>query len=363
MGGHAGRLGAMVKTGSGSPEARDQKAMEDDSAKNGPLVCLYEDRPSQVSGVKILIITLSVHCPTWPIRLHFPDVSPAFRSWLAGYPQVQLYETGFSSSGSYNVKPSVLSEGLASGAKQCLWIDNDVLVRGNLDFITALPEEEIVVSQDPWEYGDGSTHRCKTWGMKAGRSLPGPLNSSVVRVSQVHTELLSAWIDMVASPSYLAEQARPVSQRNPHQLGDQDALSALLASERFAEVPVYRLRHASEILQHHGAGAYGPLQRMSNVAHGMPPLIHAMGTVKPWMMKEQPKLFASPRDYYERAYLELSPYVHFARQYRSQIQEDAAWLDIHTLAGRLGTCAALNRPAMKGLLQASIHRALHHTAS
>jgi hypothetical protein len=87
-------------------------------------------------------------------------------------------------------------------------------------------------------------------------------------------------------------------------------------------------------------------------------LIHAMGTIKPWKMPERPGLFRSPRDYYERTYLELSPYVHLARQYRSELGEEAGWLDIRTLAGRVGTLAAFNQPALKGIVQATLHRAL-----
>jgi hypothetical protein len=118
--------------------------------------------------------------------------------------------------------------------------------------------------------------------------------------------------------------------------------------------------HSTEILQHHGAGAYGPKQRWSNLIHGMPPLIHAMGTVKPWKMPERPGLLDSPRDYYERTYLELSPYAHFARQYRFLLNEEAGWLDVRTFAGVVGTLAAFNWPALKGLVQATLHRARRH---
>jgi hypothetical protein len=142
-------------------------------------------------------------------------------------------------------------------------------------------------------------------------------------------------------------------------LGDQDALSALLASKEFSSIPVRRLMHSIEILQHHGAGAYGPVQRWTNMIHGMPPLIHAMGSVKPWKMPERPGLLASPRDYYERTYLELSPYAHFARQYRFLLNEETRWLDVRTLTGMLGTLAAFNWPALKGLVQATLHRVRH----
>jgi hypothetical protein len=323
-----------------------------------PLVCLYEDRPFQVPGVKVLLLTLDRYCPAWPIRLRFPGISDSFRAWLKRFPQVRLLEEKLPSWGSFNVKPSVLLDALASGAETCLWLDTDILVNGSLDFIAAAPAEAIVVTQDPWEYEDGSTHRCASWGLTAGRSLPGPINSSVVRVGRQHEGFLRAWQQVLSTPSYLAEQAKPVDKRDRHILSDQDGLSAVLASQEFATIPVIRLRHATQILQHHGAGAYGLAQRWSNLTHGMPPLIHAMGSVKPWRMPERPGLFRSPRDYYERTYLELSPYVHFARQYRTLLDEESDWLNIRTVSGKLGSLTAFNRPELKGSIQASIHRAL-----
>src|SRR3974390_2263418 len=150
------------------------------------LVCLYEDRPTQVAGLKILILSLERYCPTWPIRLRCPGITDSFRTWLRRFPQVALHEEPLSSSGSYNVKPSVLLDGLASGADTCLWLDTDVFVNGSLEFLATIPNETIVVTQDPWEYPDGSTHRCSTWGLDAARSLPGPLNSATVRVTSQH---------------------------------------------------------------------------------------------------------------------------------------------------------------------------------
>ena len=327
-------------------------------SKKSTLVCLYEDRPYQIPGLKILLLTLNRYCPCWPIRLRFPSIPDSLRSWLQRFSQVILFEEELASRGSFNVKPSVLTDALASGASSCLWLDTDVLINGNLDFLTRESPESIVVTQDPWQYENGSTHRAGTWGLKPGRSLPGPLNSSVVRVTRHHEELLYDWQKMLCTGAYLAEQAKPVDFRDRHMLSDQDGLSALLASEKFARIPVVKLKHATQILQHHGAGAYGPLQRCSHLMTGMPSLIHAMGTTKPWNMPAHPAIIRESRAYYERVYLELSPYVHFARQYRNNMAEQADWLNVRTLPGRVGSLVALNRPALKGIVQASLHCAI-----
>jgi hypothetical protein len=332
--------------------------MEAPQSSGPTLVCLYEDRPYQIAGLKILLLSLERYCSYWPIRLRFPDIPKSFRAWLQRFSQVRLHEERLPSSGSYDVKPSVLLDGLASGADTCLWLDTDILVNRNLDFVTSMQPDTIVATQDPWEYPDGSTHRCATWNLIEGRSLPGPLNSSVIRVSKQHEVLLDAWRQVLLTEAYVAEQAKPVARRNQHLLSDQDAFSALLASQEFASIPVVRLLHSGEILQHHGAGAYRLRHRWSNLKQGMPPLIHAMGSVKPWRMPDRPSLFSSSRDYYERTYLELSPYVHYARQYRSLLDEDACWLDTQTLPGRVGSIMALNRPQLKGVMQAAVHRVL-----
>jgi hypothetical protein len=271
---------------------------------------------------------------------------------------LELVEERLPRSGSYDVKPAVLLDGLKTGAGECLWLDTDVVVNGSLNFIAEASTETVVATQDPWEYADGSTHRCKSWGLVEGRSLPGPLNTAVVRITDRQTSLLQAWHSLLSTESYLAEQAKPIRQRSQHILGDQDGFSALLASKEFAGVQVRRLRHASEILQHHGPGAYGPTQRWETLKKGLPPLVHAMGSVKPWKMPVKPSLMRQPRDYYERVYLELSPYVHLARQYREQLQEETEWLNVRTSAGRVGTTLGLNQPALKGALQATVHRTI-----
>jgi hypothetical protein len=319
------------------------------------LVCLYEDRPQQVPGLKLLILSLHRYCPSWPVRVRFPGIREDLRSWLSSYPNVLVLDERLPVSGSYDVKPSVLLDGL-SVSTDCLWLDTDILVNGSLNFLSRDAPEVVVVSQDPWEYALGSTNRCAAWDLPVGRNLDGPLNSAVVRVSIQHETLLHAWQNILLKKAYLREQEKPAKDRDHHMLSDQDALSALLASADFKDIAVRRLSHGSEILQHHGAGAYGLRQRWQNLTDGLPPLLHAMGSVKPWQATSHPRFLTNPRDYYERNYLELSPYLHVAREYRSLIGDETSWMDIQTLTGKLGSLTALNHPSLKGLFQATVHR-------
>ncbi|OUC11641.1 MAG: hypothetical protein B0A82_25880 [Alkalinema sp. CACIAM 70d] len=320
------------------------------------LVCLYEDRPQQIPGIKLTILSLTKHHPHLPISLICPIIDTQFHHWLSKYPQVSLRTDRPSGAGSYNVKPTVLIAGLQSGAEECIWLDTDVLVNHSiLDLVTA-PPETIIVTQDPWETASGSSYRAGSWGFVVGRDLPGSLNSSVIRVTHQHQALLQHWLELTQQPEYLAAQKQPAHQRPSHLLSDQDLLSALLASQDYAHFPVKRLFHGRDILQHHGAGAYTLKERSQTIFNKLPPFLHAMGSVKPWQVNEHPSPFTNFRQYYERVYLELSPYVHVARQYRQLMEEPTPWMDVQTLAGKLSTLLWLNQPSLKGITQASLHR-------
>jgi len=184
------------------------------------------------------------------------------------------------------------------------------------------------------------------------------LNSSVVRVTSFHTRLLNEWCDILQTEGYLAEQNKAARNRNQHMLGDQDGLSALMATLSFANVPLRRLVHSDEILQHQGPSAYAWRHRQRNLTNGLPPLLHAMGTVKPWRIDNHPSCWKNARNYYERIYLELSPYVYVARQYASALDEPTDWMTVQTLPGRISSTVA-RAPCMAGLSQAMIHRVLH----
>jgi hypothetical protein len=190
------------------------------------------------------------------------------------------------------------------------------------------------------------------------------MNSAALRVSQCHIPLLRAWADILKTDAYLAEQAKPVEVRNPMMLGDQDVISALLASSGFATIPLRVLQHPTEILQHHGPGAFGVRQRLRVLRTGLPPLLHAMGSVKPWNMAFEPTPRVDFRGYYERLYLESSPYVSVARQYREALQENGPhWLELQSTLSKMSMLLTANNPVLSGALQAAIHQARHALAS
>ncbi len=334
------------------------------------LICIYEDRPKQMVGVKLLILSLTKHCPNLRISLISPKVEPQFRQWLTSYPQVELQEKKLTGSGSYNIKPAVLLDNLKRGEEECVWIDTDIIINGDITPLLEESAETVIVTQDPWEYPSGSTYRAQTWKLEVGRDLPGAFNSSVVRVTHYHIALMEAWLKLTQDPEYLRQQTMPARLRNGNMLSDQDIISALLASKNFSHFPVKRLQHPQEILQHHGAGAYGFSERLITLTNGLPPFIHAMGTIKPWQIVDEEvmikklelahksRLLQILRIYYEQFYIELSPYVHLAQQYRETMEEPDSWLVNHSPAVSLSMLLSGNHPSLKGAIQASVHQML-----
>src|SRR5262249_5971923 len=71
----------------------------------------------------------------------------------------------------------------------------------------------------------------------------------------------------------------------PHARG-QDALTALLASQEYANVPLKILKRGKDIIQYFGSHGYTISERLSNVVFGAPTFIHSQGP-KPWIQDWQ----------------------------------------------------------------------------
>ena len=107
-----------------------------------------------------------------------------------------------------------------------------------------------------------------------------------------------------------------------HLVGDQEVLTALLGSARFAGVPLHLLRQGVDIAQCSGPAGYSPGARVRRALAGEEPaLIHAMGR-KPWEAAALP----GARGAYERLHAAQSPYTLAARRYAAELDEPAQWL-------------------------------------
>jgi hypothetical protein len=190
--------------------------------------------------------------------------------------------------------------------------------------------------------------------MKPGRWLPYVINSGFVRVTQAHRALLEAWRDLLRHPAYLRAQKRHLYKRPVHMLGDQDVLTALVASEQFSQIPLMYLRRGRDIVQSVGPAGFALGERLRGLGRDLAPLVHCAGT-KPWDLPSVPAQHESLKLRYERAYLETSPYVWAARAYRDQLEEPMAGLDVQTLAARACRWLTHDHPVLQGAAQAAFH--------
>ena len=52
-------------------------------------ICVNEDREAWEPSLRVVLASLSLHCPGMAISLFYPVANQAFRRWLSAYPQVQ----------------------------------------------------------------------------------------------------------------------------------------------------------------------------------------------------------------------------------------------------------------------------------
>jgi hypothetical protein len=314
------------------------------------VVCAFEDRETDVIGLKLLVCSLNRHLPGIPIHITCPVADGGFQTWLRRYPQVTLDICPELRSRGWDAKPPLLMNLLDAGHKSVVWMDSDVIVTRDFRALI-VGSDTLVVAEEPRLNAYAVRQRTLGWGWKFERSLPG-VNTCVVRVTSAHRDLLAEWHACLSQPDYQAARMLPFQQRMPHVLGDQDVLSGLLCSAQFAHLDVFVMPCGEAVLQHFRADGYPPRQRIAHWLHGMPPLIHCQG-LKPWRFPSVPSLIWEPRKFFHNLYLEGSPYSYYARQYDAEIGGLPECLGIRTRLGRMGDSYCHDRPYVRGFAQAA----------
>lgn len=282
-----------------------------------PRVVVYEDRPEQLVGVKLLLLSLREHAPCVDADVYVPRAPQPFVTWLERLPAARLFEEPIDGRSGYDVKPVLLARTLENGAGTALWLDSDILITGDLEtLLMTVPDEEIVVAEEPLVMPfQGGTARSKAWGMPAGRSMPATTNTSALRVSTTHRHLLGRWDELLDSPAYREAQREPWHARPFHLMGDQEVLCALLESEEFCELPVRFLRRGKDIAHCFPYHGYMLHQMLANIAARRQPMfVHCHGA-KPWFDSDEFRL-----------HLDVSPYTLIARSYADQLDESTDWM-------------------------------------
>ena len=314
-----------------------------------PVICIAEDRLSCEPSVRLLLMSLHRHCGDQKIELFYPPADEKFRSWLEQFPAVNLNATPVPGAWGWNVKPQAILALFERGYGDVLWIDSDILITRNFekDF-RGLPPTIMVLTEEAL-YGaheDPNGLRARLWGLRVGRSLPFTANTGVLRATTVHANLLKRWILFLEDAEYREAQGKDWFERPAHVYGDQDVLTALLASEEYANVPLKFLRRGKDIIQFFGPCGYTFSERLYNIVYGMPPFIHSQ-VVKPWLKEDA----GGPTDWrqpFNSLYLQLSPYTISARKYRRRLP-DAEWMNATSFLGKVLRVCGFYYPPLTGL--------------
>lgn len=325
------------------------------------IICIAEDREWCEAPVKLLLLSLREHCPDMSVELFYPPADAAFIQWLQQFPQVNLNTQPLEGAGSWNVKPHALLQLMQRGYEEILWIDADVIVTH--DFRTRfddLAHDTLCVTEDALQSGnreDNEPPRALSWGFQLGRSLPFAANTAVLRVTTAHRTLIQRWRELLASAPYQAAQ-RLKSGRPSHMFGDQDVLTALLASTEFAAIPVKFLRRGRDIIHYFSYHGYTCAERLGNLIRGMPPFIHSQVN-KPWAPRERERIpFEPGRLFWIKCltciYLDASPYALTAEKYRAQIEDDVSWIAPRTPSGKVLRLLGCGHPALVGFPVAAL---------
>lgn len=315
------------------------------------LFCSYEDRPRDLVGLKLMMLSLARYWPSAHVQITCPAATDDFAAWVKAQPNATLMRTNALACRGFDVKATLLGEALDAGHKQVGWLDSDVILAGDprpifdsLDDNTLLVSEEMI-----WGAPADGYRRTDAWGLERGQVRPMTINSGVMRWTAKHRTLLHRWAEAMTHPDYRAAQDRPWDERPVHLMSDQEVLTALMGSIEFADVPLRYLRRGKDIAMTSGSAGYSIIERLGRIGQGLPVFIHALGP-KPWAGWFEPMATNTSRAMVlERLHAQLSPYAAAAAAFCDQLDEPTPWTRVHTPLARLISGLTLNEPNLRAL--------------
>jgi Nucleotide-diphospho-sugar transferase len=311
-------------------------------------ICIAEDRAACEPSLKILLLSLSEHCPGTEINLFYPPGGRKFLSWIEKCPQVRLQTAHLTKGAGWNVKPRAIMHTLDQGFDEVIWIDSDVIVTRNIAPIFSGLESQIFMASDEGRDPHPDALRARLWGLPVGRVLPFAVNSGVIRATKDHYRLMERWWELLQSKEYQKAQQKGWAQSPIHMKGDQDVLTALLTSIEFSHIPIRLLRRGRDIVLFDGIFGYTVGERLRNLLRGSPPLIHITG-LKPWSAKWRLERPISVKGYIEHVYFDVSPYTLSALRFRDELGCDTDWMEPHYVPSRILRAAGMGCPPLVGM--------------
>ena len=321
-------------------------------------ICVAEDRISDEDPLRLCLASASRTNPDSAIVAFLPNASKNLQRWLARQPSVELRSKLVDGKFGWNIKPDALLSVMDSGYETVWWIDSDVICLRSLHSrykqlnARLLLATEEALSGSYKDYGA----RARGWGFYPSRHFGFTLNSGVLRASREHIALLLNWREMLESPEYLGAQLLDWERRPLHLAGDQDILTALLCSEKYAHIGVHILQRGSDIIQYYGSSCYTVRERLGNLVNGGPTFVHSQG-FKPWRDTD-----ARGKSVFSRLFRQLlsdtSVYLLEAQRLRCEVALDLPWTRASTVPGRALRLMGFGSNFLTGLPVAVIGDAL-----
>lgn len=313
------------------------------------IICIAENRRNHEPALQILLSSLRRSEPGIEIVVFLSDPSSEFRSWISAHARIEVREFEGRFGSGWSVKPYILRLLLQEGHNSVLWLDSDIVINGPFGSkMLSFPNESLIVAEEALAgraRRDPNGLRAQRWGFRVGRSLPSVANTCVLRVTARHEALLSAWIDCMAQSKYLTAQSLPFAERPPELGGDQDALTALLCSERFKDVEVSYLKKGRHILQYYGPYGFTFFERLSSIFAGTPPIIHSQAS-KPWVLRQfKPGL----KEYLFAVLSDVSPYTVVAKRLGAFPASRLHWAKPITRLGHIMIVIGAGSASLTGL--------------
>jgi hypothetical protein len=299
------------------------------------MACAYEDRPSAIVGLKLLLLSLRHHCPDMQVHVFHRLATDRLEGWVKRVAAVSLHSPPDGAAGGWDAKPALLLHLMEAGFTDILWLDSDLIFTADVrNRFGALTEDTLVATEERRDVtGNGSDARTRRLGLNVGRVFQRALCTCVLRVTSRHRSLLERWQESLERPDYRKSQNTPFDDRDWVLGGDQDMLSGLLGASEFAGLPVKQLRDGVDVAHCFLRSGYSVQDRLRNLRSGLPSLVHAQGP-KPWELEGV--LFA-----------ELSPYCAAARPYVDQLDEPAPWARPRRLTAQVLDKLAFGNPNLR----------------
>jgi hypothetical protein len=312
--------------------------------------CIAEDRHSEETGIRLLLLSLREHCPGKPIFVFRPDPTTDFRHWLSAFPQVTLIPERPPGAETWNCKPQALLWLMDQGFDEIIWLDSDILLtRSPMNIFNSTTTQEIVLAEEMAVIPrQGSEGRTKGWGLSVGRTFPITMSSCVVKATPYHRPLLERWQELMQRPEYKAAQIVSTEERKFYLNGDQDILNALLGSTEFEKVPVRLLKRGRDLIHSGGYRTFSLRERMVGLVRPIATFLHNPAS-KPWIALDPSRSLISRFWFFRKLSLEVSPYVIYAKRYEKEMGQETSWMNHVSPWGLLLRFMGVGHYALRGL--------------